>query len=133
MLQRDKKKQDDGPPPIATVSTTSLGRVGVESYQFPITRGLGSAGARSRDSEKKHPGEMTFSSLLGDHSTNLRRAAASGRAEDATVITPSLKIALVDALVSNYAISSSGDTARETWTLSFADLAIDYGKPGEKK
>lgn len=133
MLQRDKKTQDDGPPPVATVLTKSLGRVGVESYQFPITRGLGSNGARARGSEKEHPGEMTFSSHLGDHSINLRRASLSGRAEDASVITPTLTVTLADALVSSYTVGGSGDAGHENWTLSYGDITIDYGKPGEKK
>lgn len=128
---------DDPPMPAssertgAEVTLPDIGTVEVSSVQFGPSGASGpTAGGGSGKIEIR---DMTFSSTVGDHSPKLAKANVDGKPMAVTIVMPTgsstMVIKLTGAIVSNYtaASSSSGESAKESWSLNFEKLEQSLG------
>ena len=86
--------------------------------------GIGTIPLRSvgfGDGKSAAPRELSMSSAVGKHSSQLTKAMLDGRAmEVEVVLAGGLVLKLKGAIVSSYATSSDGEI--ETWTLNFTSI-----------
>ena len=107
-----KEKAATGP----TAEVGEIGTIPIESVNLDVGRiaGPGTSGTK----REEPPKNLTLTSRIGKHSTDLQRAAIDGRAMDVEIRIPHGKTTVVitvkNAIVSSY--SSSGES--ESWQLN---------------
>ena len=128
LVARDATKEkptEKAPVTGPRVEFADIGAVPIESMQWA------SGGPRPREDQ---PSEITFTSKVGDHSSDLMRQALQGKAQDVEVFFGGTKFKLKGAMVSSYTTGAGGETEpHETWTLNFQAVEFEGQKDGGAK
>ena len=127
MLARDATKEKPKETKPAEVTGS---RVVFPDLTVPIdSMQWASGGGRPGEDQ---PSEITFTSKVGAHSSDLMRASLQGKAQDVEVFMGGMKIKLKGAMVSSYSTSSGHEKEpMESWTLNFQGVAFE--REGETK
>ncbi len=129
MLARDATKPKPKPnEPEAAEATGSrvvfpdIGAVPIESMQW-------SGGGRPTGREQNRPSDVTFTSKVGRHSSDLMRQMLQGKAQDLEVFIGGTKFKLKGAMVSSYSTGAGGEQdATESWTVNFQAIEFEGQK-----
>jgi hypothetical protein len=128
LIARDATKEKPKEKPAVTgprVEFPDIGAVPIESMQW-------AGGGRPRGRGQDRPSEITFTSKVGDHSSDLMRQALEGKAHDVEVFFGSTKFKLKGAMVSSYTTGAGGEKEPlETWTLNFQAIEFEGQKDGD--
>ena len=117
--------------------------VPVESFGFSAGRAI-STSTKSREVSNPSFSELTFSRATDLSSPSIYKASIGGSAVGdvdihlyqtyENTVQVYLKIKLVDAIVSNYSVSSSGDRPSETFSVNYSKVEYQYDDfDGKKK
>jgi hypothetical protein len=130
LLARDatKPKPNEPEPAEATGSRVvfpDIGTVPIESMQW-------SGGGRPSGREQNRPSDVTFTSKVGKHSSDLMRQMLQGKAQDLEVFIGGTKFKLKGAMVSSYSTGAGGEQdAMESWTVNFQAIEFEGQKDGD--
>src|SRR3954454_15521750 len=133
MVARDAKTAEK----TYTLAITGLGALEIESYSFgsQVSRGTGT-GVGHGDEKRPKYGELNVTMISGDASAAIARAVASGTHFDEAVLTTSaVKLTFKDVLLTSFQTGGStgrDNLPRDSFTLSYADVKFEYGKPEDK-
>src|SRR4051812_3978388 len=131
MVARDAKTAEK----TYTLAITGLGALEIESYSFgaQVSRGTG---VGHGDEKGPKYGELNVTMISGDASAAIARAVASGTHFDEAVLTASaVKLTFKDVLLTSFQTGGStgrDNLPRDSFTLSYADVTFEYGKPEGK-
>lgn len=131
-----KPKEEKAPVTGPRVVFPGIGEIPIESFQWGTLRSVPPP-SRDDDIGKSQPTEIIITSKIGEHSPALMRASLQGEAREVEIIWPQgeggavLRLELKAALVSNYSLSSGGDTPTETWSLNFE--SVEFEQEGAAK
>jgi hypothetical protein len=125
LVARDAKPKEKPAVTGPRVEFPDIGAVPIESMQW-----AGGGGPPGRGEDR--PSEITFTSKVGDHSSDLMRQALEGKAQDVDVFFGSTKFKLRGAMVSGYTTGAGGEKEPlESWTLNFQAIEFEGQKDGE--
>ena len=126
--------KQEAAPSGAHVIVPDIGTIPIESFsldlgkrQTPPTGGRDTDEAPKKDKDKKDNelpgGDVTITSLQGDHSSALFRWSLQGPAKDIVIVVPkgttSVRITLKNALITNFQVSDAGGSKPyESWTVN---------------
>jgi hypothetical protein len=125
LLARDATKEKPKEKPAVTGSRVvfpDIGAVPIEAMQW-------SGGGRPTGREQNRPSDVTFTSKVGDHSSDLMRQMLQGKAQDLEVFIGGTRFTLKGAMVSSYTTGAGGEQdAMETWTVNFQAIEFEGQK-----
>ncbi len=125
----DTPVPEEGPAQMSTggtgvVTLGDIGAIPVGSATLGGPQGqpthMGGGGSAGRS----NPREMSFTSIVGDHSPKLFKALSDGTSMPGDVAVGDFHVTLTGAIVSRYS-TSGGDTPAESWALNFASIVFN--------
>jgi hypothetical protein len=120
-----EKPKEKAPVTGPRVVFPDIGAVPIESMQW-------AGGGRPPGGGQDRPSEVTFTSKVGDHSSDLMRQALEGKAQDVEVFLSGTKFKLKGAMVSSYSTGAGGENEPlESWTLNFQAIEFEGQKDGD--
>ena len=122
------------------VIVPDIGAIPIESYQMsvgkpvsPPSEGRGEEKPKNDKKDDELPGgDITITSLQGEHSPKLFRWSLDGRPKDLVIVVPrgtaTMRITLKGALISSMHVSP-GPPEMESWTVNCTAMKFEFSQP----